>query len=256
MLDYHSTLTLLLLLVILFLGIGIKYLYRSRWSALQPIRVAILIISTTQPNNKRYAIEKEYWKKYMHSNKHIDCFFIECGQIEHFNTLTLQCKESYTPGIFQKTIQALDKVGGKYDYYIRTNLNSFFIFENLIQRLKTIPRDIPIYTGGWCAPGNWVSGTSIILNKKSRDILVEKGIQDKYYNNSKPDDVVIGLVMYENKIMCDDKKCKNILYVWNFDISYESNIKEVESKKIPILRIHNKEDIQPYQNIAQRIKQK
>lgn len=96
--------------------------------------------------------------------------------------------------------------------------------------------DIPIYTGGWCdSHGNWVSGTSIILNKKSRDILVffvEKGIQDKYYNNSKPDDLVIGSVMYENKIVCDDEKTKNILYVWNFDISYESNMKEVESKKI------------------------
>lgn len=69
--------------------------------ALQPVRVAILIISTNL-DIERYAIEKEYWKKYMHSNKHIDCFFIECDHIEHFNTLTLQCKESYIPGIFQK----------------------------------------------------------------------------------------------------------------------------------------------------------
>ena len=112
----------------------------------------------------------------------IECFFIECDTIENYKTLSLKCKESYIPGIYQKSLNSLKKIGDNYDFYIRGNLSTFCIFENLNIYLQNIPTNIPIYTGYPLKSKTntiFCSGTSILLNKLARNKLIKYGFQKK-----------------------------------------------------------------------------
>ena len=124
--------------------------------------------------------EREIWMKYKDKDPLIDCYFIKCDNLEKFTDLYNNCKESYKPGIYQKTILSLKKLNG-YDFYVRTNLSSFLIFDNLHRKLQDIDINKPYYSGVYCQPDRadkqnvrWVGGFGIILNKKARNILVKE----------------------------------------------------------------------------------
>ena len=175
-------------------------------------KIAVLIISTKY--GERFQLEKKQWEKYMKKYRNVDCFFIECENKENFETIYSKCNESYIPGIFQKSILSLDKVGNKYDFYIRTNLSSFFIIQNLIKKLETLPKLRPFYSGVYCDIKSWVGGFGIILNKKSRKILLENAFKKKYFEDTKtPDDVMIGRVLLDNNIKCEN--IDNFWYGWD-----------------------------------------
>ena len=89
------------------------------------LSIAIIIISAPSKLH-RWRYEKETWEKYEKESKkyNIDCIFTEC--VENF-TFRANCKESYRPGIFQKTVETL-KEYPNYDVYVRTNLSTFIIF--------------------------------------------------------------------------------------------------------------------------------
>ena len=183
------------------------------------IKIAILIITT---GGKRFDIEKTQWKKYMNLRKNIKCYFIECNNIEGFNNYKLECKESYKPGIYQKSLLGLKKIGSDYDFYIRTNLSTFLIFDYLEDYLRNIPINKPIITGR--CDRDFSSGTSIILNKLGRNFLLKYGLDDKYFNNDKkPDDVLMAKVFIDNK-----KKCETInkytLYYWKYNKEYDTKL--------------------------------
>ena len=119
-------------------------------------------------------------------------------------------------------MNSLKTVGDDYDFYIRGNLSTFYIFDYLEQFLQTIPNDKPILTGN-CNSNKWASGTSIILNKLARDLLLKHGFDDEYYHNLDiPDDVLIGKVFNNHNIKCskhtDYSDCFSYpLYLWAYD---------------------------------------
>lgn len=195
-------------------------------------------------SHPRWQLEKKIWKKYMNSSKNIDCFFIEC-KYENF-TITSDCFESYTPGIFQKTIQTLqNKHFNKYDFIIRSNLSSFFIFKHLHSFLSTLPLDIPLYTGFHF---NWgIQGTSIFLNQKSRSILLQEGFKDIYYESILPDDRVIAKIFKKYKISYQDFGVS--LYIWDYQKNNDDNLSLILKSRIPIIRLKNK-NINQYEKIA------
>ena len=188
----------------------------------QKLSVAILVISisNSKNSNKRWQIEKHNW---LHIYKHptwADVFLIECENIkENFTKVSkYNCTESMNTGIFQKTILAIEKLlSQKYNYFIRTNLSTFIIYNRLYKYLEKIGIvNKPIYRGVYCH-NNWVAGFGIILNKVAAKKLVEIGKDPKFFNKKASDDVIIGQIM--KSIDCACLQNEILLYQWIYSKS-------------------------------------
>ena len=163
------------------------------------IKVLILIISSN--DNPVYSEHKEAWRKYMRTNKFIDCFFMEYHDVENMtirdDTIYLKGVESFSPGIRKKTVDCLDyflKGAVKYDYIVRTNLSSFWNFDALLRYLGGLQQS-NVYAG---VVGNhqgisFVSGSGFIMSPDVAKLLVEK--RELFNNSNLLDDVEIGQLL-------------------------------------------------------------
>jgi hypothetical protein len=123
------------------------------------------------------------------------------------NVLKIKGKESYVPGILEKTIKAMEYVANDdYDYLVRSNISTIVDFGLLDEELSKNPVE---YGGGLINNLQrldenagikddahfglkYVSGTAIIMSKKVLKTMIEK--KDKI-NYKIVDDVSIGLLM-------------------------------------------------------------
>ena len=170
---------------------------------------------------KRFIFEKKIWLKYRDKHPNIDVHFLECSNTtktsKKFNTEQINCTESYKPGIFNKTLEAYKKFDN-YDFYIRTNLSTFIIYNTLINQLSSLRTDIPIYTG--YRIDSFIQGTSIIMNKKTRDVFVDNNSVVNNDVNTLADDVLISMILRYKNIYPTNLKG---LYYWNGKESNEYN---------------------------------
>lgn len=163
------------------------------------MRVLILIISS--PYNERFSKLKDHWKTFMNTDPDIDCYFLECDPAidkpyMRNNTLYTTGDELYS-NIFKKTIDSFRFFNcDAYDYIIRTNLSSLYIFSELKRCLINYNKN-KLYTG---AIGNhnsidFVSGSGMIMTPDVIDIL--KSIKDTDIDIDLPDDVMIGYLLHK-----------------------------------------------------------
>lgn len=204
------------------------------------ISVAILVISVSKSkieSNPRWQIEKENWLYKYKYPTWADVFLIECDTIkENFAQVSkYKCVESGTRGIFQKTILAIENLlSHKYDYYVRTNLSTFIIYDRLYKYLDNIGIvNEPIYRGVYCADGNWVGGFGIILNRPAAKKLVEIGKKPKFFNKKTSDDVLVGKIM--TIIDCKCVKNEILYYQWIYNKS--NNLKNIENNDKIFIRL-------------------
>lgn len=241
-----SLLTIIILVVIIIVIFLISIKKIESYPSHKPPRIAILIISA---RSSRWDSERQVWKQYSGKFSNIRCFFIECDMIENLQSLTLRCKENYIPGIYQKSLQALKKVGDDFDFYVRGNLSTFYIFDYL----RTIPQNIPIYTGGKIWKNSFVSGTSIVLNRLSRNVLIKYGFERKYYDNySFPDDVLISQVLKDNYVNVLGNNNRSYLYFWDYQKNYTFNLHHIKKNRSPFLRLKTSNQ-QEYKKITQKL---
>ena len=215
------------------------------------LKIVILII-TKDSSNDRWDFEKNNWLNVIKKNKikypNIDFFFIKCSDKNEidFKSNTIQCKciESFNPGIFQKTILSLKQLENsnkKYDFYIRTNLSTFFVFKNLVPKFSILDyKNEYIYSGQNMIIDNikYISGTSIIMNNLSVKKLIKVGENSIYFNNTKYlDDVIIGKIL--NKYLNKD----NIDWLFWYDLkdNFEKNIKRYNNQPMLRVRSYDKE---------------
>jgi hypothetical protein len=134
---------------------------------------------------------------------------------EDGNHILIRGEENPTPGMYQKTMKAIEHVSRNYSYefILRTNLSSFWHIPNLLAFLETIPKHG--YAGGYSYPG-FISGTGIFLSKDVADFLVSHPAP----NPSKHfDDLLISSILKEYKIPIDDIQT----YLWGFLTSYNES---------------------------------
>lgn len=223
---------------------------------MQNIKIAVLII--TVDYSERFKNEIEEWKKYMDLYKNIDCYFIKCDNKEDFSIINSKCKESYIPGIYQKTILSLEKLEKDYDFYLRTNLSSFILFNNLLKKVRILSQKTPFFSGVYCQKEkdyDWVGGYGILLNRPAKEILLNKGKQEKYFNDKKiPDDVLVGKVFGENNIRCHD--LIDFAYVWDYNknINDNMNMNIIKEKHPAVIRLRNDNNIKEYQKVCNVIR--
>lgn len=121
-------------------------------------------------------------------------------------------EDSLVPGIINKTILGIEAMQSRldeFDYIIRTNLSSFFPFDNLKKYLNKLPRQncyagITLY-GIKHLPQevlfiSFISGAGIILSRDLVKLLIKNHQDFDKYKAILPDDVFIGL-FYQRKLV-------------------------------------------------------
>jgi len=201
------------------------------------MRIAVLIISW--PHDVRYLFEKSVWQYYMNEYEGVDCFFLEANNdlthgeaIESKNHIQIGCKDGHGDGIFKKTIYALRHLKGKYDFYIRTNLSTYWRFDLLRSHLAQVKHDY-LY-GGW-RWGDFIGGFSIILNRKSCNFLIEESKVNEQTDIELADDVRIGKVM--RRVVPKPLKLNSQCFYWEYeDKPIEQAIQKIRSNDLFFVR--------------------
>ena len=179
-------------------------------------KVLVLIIASD--SNQAYMELQKIWRTYMNSDpEHFEVYFIRGNpdltapyEIKG-NDLYVKTEEGYTPGIVNKTVLSLEVFKDKlkdYDYVLRTNLSSFYVFPRLLDFLATLPK-----TNCYCGVQmyippqntifgliNFVSGAGIIMSSDLATKMVEGKEEIFKINKELPDDVLIGLFFQRKSI--------------------------------------------------------
>lgn len=182
------------------------------------IRILVLIIACD--HNVRYQGQKaddliyqelqKMWRFYMNSDpQHVEVYFVKADPdlVHDFDIQgdTIWCKgeETWIPGILNKTLISMEAMLPRLDefqYILRTNLSSFYIFPRLLKFLETIPKE-NCYCGNaiyWRGPEPFVSGAGIILSTDLVKMLVDQ--KNQLMNSRDIDDVAIGKFFYHQKV--------------------------------------------------------
>lgn len=181
-------------------------------------KVLVLIISSD--GTEAYRELQKVWKSYMHSDPaHFEVYFIK-GNPElptpfeiKGDDLFVKTEEGYVPGIVNKTILSMEAMLPRlkeFDYVLRTNLSSFYVFPRLLNFVSTLPKK-KCYCGiRMHIPGSWipkfgytinfVSGAGFLLSSDLVEMLVREKEDIFKFNNDLPDDVLIGLFFQNRSI--------------------------------------------------------
>lgn len=182
------------------------------------MKICVLIISSTTNDNEKkresiYPQLKQIWRQYMNN----DCYFIEYDNniesnfIINKNIIKIKGNESYKPGIFNKTIKALELLYFQYDYFIRTNLSTFI---NLNKINKLFENHLDIGCATPYATKDCPHGATLLMSKKFVFNLIKNQNMCKFKYNF-IDDQTIGKIALNLKY--------NPIIVPN--VFYQENIK-------------------------------
>ncbi len=140
----------------------------------KPLKTLVLIIAS---NSDAYNAFEESWRSYMHLDpEHFECYFIrgdetiEQDTIIAGDTIYSKTKECLIPGVLNKTFmsfEALESRLDEFDFVLRANLSSFFVWPRLQEFLKNLPKK-NVYCGiahyFLYYPLTFVNGSGIIFS--------------------------------------------------------------------------------------------
>lgn len=157
---------------------------------------AIILVLASE--SELYNELKEIYKKYKDLEPSIKVYFVYSGQVsfvpEDCDLVYSDLKETVLqPHPAKKVVRALEHINKvhNYDYLIRTNLSTFWVFDRLLKRLNTLPTS-NVLTGrpGFVRP-LYVVGSDMVVSKD----LVDKLLTDKYK----------AYIPYEGKYIPEDR---------------------------------------------------
>jgi len=191
------------------------------------MKILNLVLYSSSPGKECYEEMKESSELYYKQFKNVQTIYYQySNNIEKDyelidNILFIKGeKESYVPGVLDKTIKAFEYVNtndilNKYDYLIRSNISTIINFDLLVNELIKTP--INFYGGGsamnlqWNGGGiidnTWygtifATGTSIILHPDAVKFIIDN---KKLLRYDIVDDVSLGIFFREHK---PDIKCE------------------------------------------------
>lgn len=195
--------------VCIFLFINCRAIERT----FDDIKVLVLIIASD--DLPVYLKEQKIWRSYMHYNpKHIEAYFIKGNPHLSNNyeikgdTIWSKTEESLNPGILNKTVSSLEAMLPRmheFDYVVRTNLSSFYVFPQLLNFLKTLPRN-KCYSGPchyiWNDQFMFAGGYGFILSRDVAQLFVQekKALLEQGKMLGVNDDVAIGAFLKNENI--------------------------------------------------------
>lgn len=142
-----------------------------------------IILVLASDNIPLYSEFKHIWEQYHNLNKDIKVFYTYGAGIKFKPNnwdLVFDIPENITPpNSAKKVIKALEYIDKnyKYDYLIRTNLSTFWDFENILLRINTLPSTNCLSGNVGFIPPPFVTGISMILSFDLIPKIIEN--QDK-----------------------------------------------------------------------------
>lgn len=196
---------LLIIILIVFFIVNKKYLFGESFTNNISF-VNLVLYSNEEHYNKMYELTNKYYSKF--SNVKTIYYKFDENIVNDYelrkNILHIKGKETYIPGILDKTIKAFQYIidnNYNFDYVIRSNISTIVDFNLLTLYLQ----ETPIQFGGGLKNGVtsdknhpdlenliFASGTSIILSKTTLKELLNK---KHHIRNDLIDDVSIGVLM-------------------------------------------------------------
>lgn len=179
------------------------------------IKTLVLIIASD--DHPVYAYLQEEWRSYMHLDpEHFECYFIRGNNnlptrysIEG-DIIWSKTEENFIPGILNKTLISFEAMLprlSEFDYVLRANLSSFFVFSRFLDFLKTLPKKrcysgLHHGRGDPCIPSGWVNGSGIIMSVDLVEMLVKNSsvLFDLPYDFYNIDDAAIAKFFVSNDI--------------------------------------------------------
>ena len=144
------------------------------------------------------------------------------------DTLYVNGKESYIPGVLIKTIKAFNYLNDSYDYIFRTNLSSFLILDKFEKFLETINQDNVYAVNGLDKGIKFPSGAGFLISKKILKLLNKENILNDNDIFRLGDDLIIGKYLQKLNI--------NIIPIPRYDIKENDDLNISEN----IFHIRNK----------------
>lgn len=187
-----------------------------RWIALlfafqvvaKDLKLLVLIIGADNP--PYYKAMEEVQRSYIHYDvAHVEAYFLKYDPNldEPYkiggDTITFRGTDSIIPGVADKTILAMEALLPRlheFDFVLRTNLSSAYVFPRLFPVLETLPRDRCYFAcqnsiinqdGSFYAP--FGSGAGLVLSTDLVQMLVAN--KDTLLGHELVDDVLFGWVM-------------------------------------------------------------
>lgn len=175
------------------------------------LKILVLIIASDNYNEMVVPIYTELqniWRKYMHLDpEHFEAYFIkgdpnllEPYRIEK-DIIWARTEENVIPGILNKTVLSLEAFFpriNEFDFVLRTNLSSFFIFPKLLDCLQNLPRK-KCYFGSNIGEDSFIaSGSGFIISSDLVDLILRNKTQ--FIDNSTGDDVFFGIFLNDYNI--------------------------------------------------------
>lgn len=175
-----------------------------------------LLLIVSHETELCHELEK-VWRSYRNYDpEHIEAYFVKadpdieesCELVD--DTLWAKTKECFFPGMTIKTLYAMEYMLPRlheFDFVIRTNVSSFFVFDRLLAFLETLPtkecvaghidggsheRATQIWT---CGAGIYLSPDMVELFVANKDYILEDPFLDCTY-----DDVFISYFFRANNI--------------------------------------------------------
>ena len=195
----------------------------------------IIFLILDSDGDEIYSYNRFIWKQYMNSYDQIKCFFIkykkdiknEIEYNEEENRIYIKGEEEYNcEKILGKTIKGAQFIheNYKYDFLIRTNLSTFWVFNNLLRFLK---KDFGSkYIIGWtvrnsnnCPNTTFISGTGIIIPSELVPILFTLK-KTKYIM----DDIEISELYRANNVAIKSAKDYLRTYIHKFEFNEKKTI--------------------------------
>lgn len=211
----------------------------------------IIFLILDSDNESVYEYNRHIWRQYMNTNPDILCMFIkydnhiqeEVNYMRDVNTLYIKGEEKYEcKAIYMKTVIALKYIDANfhYKYVVRTNLSSFWNFENLQEYLDQ--RQHGKYLMGWLVNNKtdcdnpYISGTGIIIPNNLVPLIFNH-IEPKYCM----DDIEISEFYRSQKIdiICARRKLHNFVCKFEFRSKDEinSHFEKMKDQKIVYYRV-------------------
>lgn len=173
-------------------------------------KILILIIASN--NFPVYEKLQEQWRSYMDSDpEHIKVYFLkgdpDLATPHRFeqDTIWIRTTEGYVPqsaGIINKTILALEALSprlSEFQYVLRTNLSSFYVFPRLLKYVHKLPKT-RCYSASPLYPGSEIgSGCGFLISSDVARLLAKN--KNKFLGRvDLEDDQLIGRFLKRRKI--------------------------------------------------------
>jgi hypothetical protein len=166
-------------------------------------RCVILVLGSN--NNAIYRNARKIWQAYGNIDSEIRTFIVygktdnKIDNLNQFDLVYDDIEENYNPGMLQKTIRAMEHIDAnyEYDFFIRTNISTFWDFTILKRNLFNLPTskcysgDGPLTTSGYDSEnGYYLSGTDTIVTAESVKAIIKN---KKFLDYKIPEDAAMGL---------------------------------------------------------------